>query len=183
MSTRLHLGCGRRYIEGWTHVDVMDYPHVDLRCAVDRMPMIADESVSIAYGCHILEHFHRRDVSRVLAEWLRVLEPGGLLRVAVPDFEALAELYCTERDLGLVVGPIFGRGDYLYNIHYNAFDFATLRRELERAGFGDVRRYDWRETEHAHVDDYSQSYYPHMNKEHGLLLSLNVEAVKPIRAE
>jgi hypothetical protein len=52
---------------------------------------------------------------------------------------------------------------------------------LESAGFTDVRRYDWRETEHAHIDDYSQAYIPHMDKENGILISLNVECAKPLQ--
>jgi len=175
---KLHLGCGRRILPGWCNVDVVDLPGLDLRCAVDRMPMLADGSADVAYASHILEHFQRRDVPRVLAEWRRVLRPGGTLRIAVPDFAALCDLYRETGRLDLVIGPLFGRGDYLYNLHYNAFDLATLRRELEAAGFVDVRPYDWRATEHAELDDYSQSYWPHMDKAHGRLLSLNVEATR-----
>ena len=72
-----------------------------------------------------------------------------------------------------------GRQDYLYNIHYNLFDFDSLKTELERVGFREVHRYDWRETEHAHIDDYSQAYIPHMDKERGVLVSLNVECLRP----
>ena len=42
----------------------------------------------------------------------------------------------------------------------------------------DVKRYDWRDTEHAEFDDHSQAYLPHMDKENGTLISLNIEAVK-----
>ena len=45
--------------------------------------------------------------------------------------------------------------------------------------FVNVRRYDWRQTIHKDYDDHSQAYYPHMDKENGLLMSLNVEADKP----
>lgn len=179
---KLHLGCGRRHIPGYVHVDVLDYPHVDLRHAVDALPMVAEGSAEVVYACHVLEHFHRREVPRVLREWARVLAPGGTLRVAVPDWEAIVDVYARTRDLAAVVGPLFGRGDYLYNVHYNVFDFATLRAALEGAGLRDVRRYDWRDTEHAAVDDYAQAYFPHMDKDHGRLMSLNVEADKPCAA-
>ena len=45
-------------------------------------------------------------------------------------------------------------------------------------GFKNVERYDWRETEHAEFDDHSQAYLPHMDKENGTLISLNVECTK-----
>jgi hypothetical protein len=41
-----------------------------------------------------------------------------------------------------------------------------------------VSKYDWRDTEHSELDDFSQSYLPHMDKDNGKLMSLNIEAVK-----
>ena len=172
---KLHLGCGKRHIPGFVHIDAVDYPHVDHVATIDNLSFIQDASVDLIYNCHVLEHFKRRDVRRVLQEWHRVLKPGGILRISVPDFAKLCEVYQKYGQLDLVIGALFGRQDYLYNIHYNVFDFPTLKRELESAGFADVRRYDWRETEHAHIDDYSQAYIPHMDKENGILISLNVE--------
>lgn len=176
---KLHLGCGKRYIPGFVHVDAIDYPHVDHVTTIDNLSFIPDRSVDLIYNCHVLEHFKRRDVGRVLNEWARVLKPGGTLRISVPDFAKLCEVYQRYGKLDLVVGALFGRQDYLYNIHYNVFDFASLAHFLEQAGFVNVRRYDWRRTEHADVDDFSQAYIPHMDKEHGTLISLNVECDNP----
>jgi len=175
---KLHLGCGKRYIPGFVHVDVVNYDHIDYLMNIDDLNVFQNNSVDLIYNCHVLEHFHRRKVLKVLKEWYRVLKPGGILRTSVPDFEALCELYLQTHDLSLVIGPITGRQDYLYNIHYNIFDFETLKKLLKEVGFKKIYRYDWKNTEHAHIDDYSQAYYPHMDKENGKLLSLNVEAVK-----
>lgn len=177
---KIHLGCGKRYIPGFVHIDVVDYPHVDHVASIDSLPFIQDNSVDLIYNCHVLEHFKRRDVRRVLQEWKRVLRPGGILRTSVPDFEKICQVYQKYRRIDLVIGPLFGRQDYLYNIHYNVFDFESLKTDLEYVGFVNVRRYDWRETEHANVDDYSQAYIPHMDKEEGILISLNVECNKPV---
>ncbi len=176
---KLHLGCGKRYLPGFVHIDAVDYPHVDHVSTIDNLSFIPADSVDLIYNCHVLEHFKRREVDRVLREWWRVLKPGGTLRTSVPDFAALGEVYRRTGDLDLVIGPLFGRQDYLYNIHYNVFDLKTLARALDHAGFCDIGQYDWRDTEHAHVDDYSQAYIPHMDKEHGVLVSLNVSARKP----
>ena len=176
---KLHLGCGKRFIPGFVHIDAVDYPHVDHVATIDNLSFLQTDSVDLVYNCHVLEHFKRRDVERVLREWLRVLKPGGILRVSVPDFASLCEVYQRERSLNLVIGALFGRQDYLYNIHYNVFDFASLSEQLQRAGFIDVARYDWRNTEHAEIDDYAQAYIPHMDKENGTLISLNIECAKP----
>lgn len=175
---KLHLGCGKRHIPGFVHIDVLPYDHIDHVSSIDKLCFIQDNTVDLIYNCHVLEHFKRREAKSVLDEWYRVLKPGGILRTAVPDFAALAELYMTNRNINQVIGPIFGRQDYLYNIHYNLFDFDSLKTALELSGFKNVLRYDWRQTEHADIDDFSQSYIPHMDKDNGKLLSLNVEATK-----
>jgi predicted SAM-dependent methyltransferase len=161
------------------HIDAIAFDHVDHVASIDNLSFIPSNSVDLIYHCHVLEHFKRREVPAVLSEWMRVLTPGGTLRTAVPDFAQICEVYSQSRDLSLVIGALFGRQDYLYNIHYNAFDYHTLREVLVLTGFENVRRYDWRETEHAYVDDYSQAYIPHMDKESGTLISLNVECSKP----
>lgn len=177
-TVKLHLGCGRRYIPGFVHIDIVDFPHVDYVTSIDNLSMFKRNSVDLIYSCHVLEHFKRYDVSRVLKEWHRVLKPEGILRTSVPDFEQLVNVYRKYGDLNMIIGPLFGRLDYLYNIHYNVFDFKMLQRYLKETGFIRIKRYDWRKTEHWQVDDFSQAYIPHMDKENGIMISLNVEAVK-----
>lgn len=174
---KLHLGCGKRFIPGYSHIDVVEFPHIDIIQSVDRLPMIADNSCSVVYSCHVLEHFHKKVIVDVLKEWFRVLKPGGILRISVPDMEALFKVYSETKDLSLILGPIFGRCDYLYNFHYTGFDFKSLKILLKKVGARDINRYDWRTTEHASVDDYSQAYIP-ADKQNGTLISLNIEATK-----
>ncbi len=181
---KVHLGCGKRFIPGFVHVDLDDFPHIDHRHSITTLPMFQDDSVDVIYACHVLEYFDRSTVMDVLGEWRRVLGPGGVLRLAVPDFEALVQVYGEDGDLNRILGPLYGRfpihgpkGETtLY--HQTVYDFANLEQVLIAAGFKDVRRYDWRQTEHKDYDDFSQAYIPHMDKENGLLISLNVEAVK-----
>jgi hypothetical protein len=58
------------------------------------------------------------------------------------------------------------------------FDEPFLKQALEEVGFQQVRRWDWRNTDHSQVDDYSQAYLPHLEKQNGQLMSLNLEAIK-----
>jgi len=178
MKKFLHIGCGERYIPGFIHIDVRKFPHVDICTPGDNLSMFQDNSVDLIYNCHVLEHFRRNDMEKVLKEWYRILKPGGILRIAVPDFEKLVEVYLKYKDLDLIIGPLYGRQDYSENFHHTVFDFNTLKALLLRVGFSKVYRYDWRKTIHKDYDDYSQAYIPHMDKEKGLLISLNVEAVK-----
>lgn len=175
---KLHIGCGKKYLPGYRHLDVIDYDHVDYVCDARKLKMIESGSVSEIYACHILEHVERSEVLDVLMEWHRVLRRGGLLRLAVPDFEAVVQEYVENKDLQRFQGLLYGGQTYDYNFHHVAFDFQSLKGVLEQAGFGEVERYDWREFLPEGYDDYSRAYIPHMDFENGRLMSLNVVARK-----
>jgi SAM-dependent methyltransferase len=181
---QLHLGCGRRQLPGFVHVDLADYPHIDHRTSIDDLPMFGDGSVDLIYSSHALEYFDPVEARAAIGEWARVLRLGGVLRLAVPDFQSLIEVYRRTGKLESILGPLFGRMEIsgpsgpqvLY--HRTTYDYASLERLCLEGGFSTVRRYDWRETIHKDFDDFSQAYYPHMDKTSGLLVSLNVEAVR-----
>ncbi len=181
---KIHLGCGSRYIPDFVHVDLDDHPHIDHRHSIDQLPMFEDDSADLIYSSHALEYFGRIEARAVLAEWRRVLRSGGVLRIGVPNFEVLVQVYEKYGELGRIIGPLYGRMEIaspdgatvLY--HKTVYDFADLKALLEECGFEKVRRYDWRETEHRDYDDLTQAYVPHMDKAAGILISLNVEANK-----
>lgn len=185
MALQVHLGSGKRYIPDFIHVDLADFPHIDYQHDIMSLPMFEDETVDLIYACHVLEYFDRIQVLDVLREWSRVLKPDAVLRLAVPDFEAMVAVYQKTKDLSLIHGPLFGRWSIgaddqneqvIY--HKTVYEFASLQSVLEFSGFQKVRRYDWRETIHKDYDDYSQAYIPHMDKDDGTLISLNVAASK-----
>ncbi len=174
----LNIGCGNKSLPGFIQVDIRRLPNVDYITSADKLDMFANGSVDLIYASHLLEHFGRHQVEGVLKEWYRVLKPSGVLRLAVPDFEKVVEVYLKTKDLNSLLGLLMGGQDYTENIHYMVFDFQSLSELLGKVGFKDIHRYDWRQTIHKEYDDFSQAYLPHMDKEHGTLVSLNVEAEK-----
>lgn len=175
---KLHLGCGNRYVPSFVHIDLNDHPHIDYMHDVSNLTMFGDNTVDLIYACHVLEHFKRYEIENVLGEWYRVLKNQGVLRLAVPDFEAIVEVYHRYKDIEIIMGLLYGGQDDDYNFHHVVFDFKYLETKLKNIGFKVVRRYDWRKTIHKDYDDFSQAYIPHMDKKNGLLVSLNVEAIK-----
>tara|TARA_R110000824_G_scaffold104214_1_gene247286 strand:+ start:1753 stop:2313 length:561 start_codon:yes stop_codon:yes gene_type:complete len=179
---KLHLGCGPKYIPGFIHVDANPYEHVDHLGGVDNLEHIANDSVDLIYACHVLEHFGRNEFQQVLEEWHRILKPGGVLRLSVPDFAKTVKIYAEKSLLvdGImtVMGSLVGGQRDAFDYHKIVFDEALLDQSLRDAGFQTTSLWDWRQTEHAHIDDQSQAYLPHMDKENGVLMSLNMEAFK-----
>lgn len=181
---KLHIGCWKRnFGRGWVNVDLVKYPHVHHCALAHELQAIPDDSCELVYASHVLEYYDWQGAEDVvLPEWKRVLKPGGTLRLAVPNFMAWAHAYMTNRvPLSGCIGPIYGKhepvlGHIIY--HRSAYDHSTLEGMLDRVGFKNIREWDWRNVDHGKYDDHSQSYIPHMDKEHGTLMSLNVEADK-----
>ena len=182
---KLHLGCWHRNIPGFINVDLCDMEHIDIKANINDLSMIENDSVSLIYSSHSFEYFDRVEAEDVLREWRRVLNPGGLLRVAVPDFDSLLKVYKeTNNDIEKILGPLYGRMEIKKPLatekmyHKTIYNFASLEKLLIKSGFKDVKRYDWQKTIHKDYDDHSQAYFPHMDKHNGILISLNVEAIK-----
>ena len=67
--------------------------------------------------------------------------------------------------------------------HRTTYDFKSLKSLLKSLDMKNIIEYDWEETEHLDLDDHSQAYIPHMDKENGTLISLNVECIKSNRGD
>lgn len=81
---RLNIGCGKRRLDGYTGIDAVARESVDIVAPADKLPLAnacADEVLAV----HLIEHFFEWETPAVLAEWARVLKPGGLLVLEQPD--------------------------------------------------------------------------------------------------
>lgn len=175
---KLHLGCGSKHIDRFINIDARQLEGVDMVDDIISLASYENNSINLIYASHVLEHTGRHEYISVLKRWFDILEPNGILRLAVPDFEQIVAYYSKHKDIKKVTGLLWGGQTYPQNYHYMGWDFSSLKSDLEKVGFSLIYRYDWRNTEHAHIDDFSQCYLPHMDKENGMLMSLNVEAIK-----
>ena len=177
---KINMGCGwRNFGKDWIHIDGGDYPHLDSK-NIFNLPY-EDNTVDLIYASHVIEYFNREEVKNVLNEWIRVLKPNGKLRLAVPNFEEMVKLYLN-KDVKLdnILGPLYGEmpmgEETIY--HRTTYDYISLENLLTNLGMKNVQTWNWRETSHSEFDDHSQAYIPHMDKDNGKLISLNVEAIK-----
>ena len=181
-SIHLHLGCGEKYIDGFIHVDLNNYPHIDHISSINRLDFVEDNSVDSIYCSHTLEYFNRDDAKDALKEWHRTLKANGLLRLAVPDFDAIVNVYLRNKDIEGkgILGPLYGKwksddGNYFY--HKTAYNEKSLTDLLTDCGFANISIFDPIKVFGEDFDDYSLAYIPHKDS-NGILISLNLEAQK-----
>jgi predicted SAM-dependent methyltransferase len=89
----LNLGCGGHFHPDWINVDIVPQdPRVLQHDLQSRLPF-EDSSFAAVYHSHVLEHIPKNQAAAFVSECHRVLAPGGILRVVVPDLETIARLY------------------------------------------------------------------------------------------
>ena len=135
---RLHLGAGEKYWPGWVNVDVVG--DQDVTASINKLPFDSN-SVDEIQCMHLFEHIARMDVPNVLAEWLRVLKPGGRLTMEMPSLDAIvALLYAGEKNIRLTLFGIFGdpREKSSYMAHRWCWSRAEITEQLSESGFQDI---------------------------------------------
>jgi predicted SAM-dependent methyltransferase len=157
----VNIGCGERGKPGWENVDIYNSPNVN--CVYDcRVGLpFADNAVKGIFTEHFFEHIdYTEEVPSFLSECNRVLQPGGVIRIIVPDAEKYVRAYCAEgwEDLSRVrplnpdhsdvhFGSKFSTKMEVLNAmfrqyfeHKFAYDFPTLEFLLRRYGFSEIRK-------------------------------------------
>lgn len=177
-QVKLHIGCGSAILPGWVNLDLREVPGVDIIDDATKLLSVKNGSCSMIYSCHVLEHISRHKIVETLTLWRSKLAEGGKLRLAVPDFEKVVSRYQSTKDIKECIGLVSGGQKNDHDYHFMIFDKASLTEYLIEAGFSNVSEWDWRIVDHSGIDDYSQAYLPHMDKENGMLMSLNLEATK-----
>ena len=161
----LHVGCGpynpnklhaafRK--EGWRELRVDINPNVkpDIVASMLAMPMIAAASVDGVWSSHNIEHLYAHEVPVALAEFARVLRPGGVALLTMPDLQRVAELIVQDKlDEPAYVSPagpiapldiLYGHRPQIamgnvFMAHRTGFTARTLTQVLTTAGFDRVR--------------------------------------------
>lgn len=179
---KLHLGCGKRYLQGWHHRDSTEWKHLDSVGPVQDLGEFADNSVEQIYASHVLEYFDSFEALEVLREWKRVLIPDGILRVAVPNLDALIKIYTKNHQIDTILGPLFGRmmsdGGMIY--HRTTYNLQSLSNLIYETGYHSVEVYDpiyFLSNIDPNFDDHSLAFWPHMDIS-GIQVSLCLQARK-----
>ena len=141
LMLRLNLGCGDYPIKGWTNIDLVQLPGVDVVADVCKLPY-DDNSVDEIYAGHILEHISIRETNSTLKEWHRVLKPQGRITVTCPDFAWVCRSYLNGTLTAREASEAYLHVEFDRHFHRAVFDIADLTIDLLNAGFVDVKTVD-----------------------------------------
>jgi len=144
---RLHLGCGNVSLEGFCNVDVLETIAADAIDDIRKLGRFGAQSAKEIYACHVLEHFAHDEVTPLLKRWFEILEPGGVLRISVPDLDRIVRIYHNNwehfQKPGHTpwIGLIYGGQSTPYDFHKTGFNANWLRYLLEQCGFEQCEEY------------------------------------------
>ena len=159
---RLNVGCGKRILDGYVNIDAVPREGVDIVAPALKIPLSgggAEELMAI----HLFEHIEPWDAPKALAEWHRLLAPGGLLVLEMPDIVKCAQNLIKLIDRGdpkqlasLAMHGIYGDASLKdpWMLHRWGYTFKTLAPMLKAAGFTKIREAttQWHPIGRAHRD-------------------------------
>lgn len=154
---RLHVGCGRVHLDGWVNVDVEPESECDLVWDVNDPWPFPDASCRLIFNEHIVEHLTVWQGQHFFRECRRVLQPGGVLRVAMPNLSEFIRGYRDGDWRSQTWVQAFGEaeimtGAEMLNVafrnwgHQWLYDRDELQRRLRQAGFETIRDASWGES-------------------------------------
>lgn len=160
-ATKLNVGGGKGHprLPGWAIVDLRET--ADIRVDISRDPLpFADGTIEVIFTSHTLEHIVPQRLGFVLDEFRRVLRPGGVLRIGVPDIALAVRAYATNdraffdrsevtpfdrsAPLGGLLMSWFYSTSAVGQGHVHCFDEAYMRWWLEKHRFGAITRSEFR---------------------------------------
>ena len=125
----------------------------------------SDSSVNVLYSSHMLEHLDREETKQFINEAKRILIPGGIIRIVVPDFDKLISDYVINNnpekflDDSCLVGEkpknIIKKIQYLiqgHGWHFNMYNSKTLVDLFSKYGFKEIKIIDAGETRINHAE-------------------------------
>lgn len=107
----LNIGCGTTHHPDWINLDVSSSDPSVLPVDINKGLPFSSDSITVCYSSHLLEHLDKVGARYFVAECVRVLNSGGVIRLAVPDLENIAREYLRVLDL-VLAGDKTRKSDY-----------------------------------------------------------------------
>src|SRR5215831_6563373 len=95
---RLEIGSGNRPTAGFEHLD-FDPTLPDLQYCADfrNLDFIENDTFDEILSVHCIEHIPWREIKATIREWVRVLKPGGKIRIVTPSLRFICDAFVSKR--------------------------------------------------------------------------------------
>ncbi|WP_320667182.1 hypothetical protein [Prochlorococcus sp. MIT 1307] len=174
---KLHLGPGEVNLQGWVNIDARKESHIHLKKEGFLLESFSDGSIAEIYLCHVLEHFSFLEVESMLQVFHSKLIPTGLVRVSVPDFDKIIEVYNKSKcDINSIIKILMGGQTYEYNFHKSMYNKKSLINVLTNNGFELIEEWSPKEVFGSSLGDFSDLSIK--TKKGKVAISLNLIARK-----
>jgi len=95
----VNIGCGHNYHTDWVNLDLYKSEFVKYYNIKNKLPFL-DNSVDVIYHSHVLEHLNKLEAAKFIKDCYKVLKPGGVMRVVIPDLEQICIEYLSNLEKG-----------------------------------------------------------------------------------
>jgi predicted SAM-dependent methyltransferase len=173
LHVKLYIGSRNLKPEGYSTIDLNPDHHPDILADTTDLSVIDSNSVDEVYASAILEHIAWPHGYKALSEWARILKPGGILKVSVPDMKVLGALISQGVNVSHSIGMIYGTGRLHIPLEAHQYGYTreTLAEMLHVLGFGNI------DTWESEIPDASNGWLYLVNGEQ-IAVSLNFIATK-----
>lgn len=130
---KLNIGSGRDIRADYINVDHRQIDGVDVVADVRSLPFEKD-SLDEIYASHVIEHFTEKDAKDILAYWFTLLAKDGVIRIVVPNIDAMAREYAKGSiTWSALRSVILGAQDYASDHHFNQFSLDSMEDLVKAA--------------------------------------------------
>ena len=138
------LSGSNRYYSLEQYCDLLEN-HVFMHHDLSHSIPLKDQTVDFVYSSHFLEHLFKRDAERLLTDSFRVLKPGGIFRICIPDLAYAVAMYARGEKVAMLENYFFVEDkESQLARHKYMYDFSLLKNVLEQIGFVDVTQCAYR---------------------------------------
>lgn len=128
---KLEWGCGNYLGIGYTGVDIRENTRASIICDKEGWKEIPNECASEIRSEHNWEHMEYEDSIELGKLYHRILVPGGICRIYVPDLSRVVP----ERNKDIAIMYVWGKRDYENNYHHSWWNFWLIKHFLTLSGF------------------------------------------------
>jgi len=161
MTLKIEFGCGETpYRDEFKTCDIRDLPGIDFVCAAwDIDKHVGIDAVDEIYSRHFFEHLTFQQGKAVLGVWYKILKPGGVMEMSMPNMVYHIQQWLNKRndtkEFAHALAGLWGwqRGEFndTWDVHKSGYDSESISELLKEHNFQNIETWTSKRARHLHV--------------------------------